>query len=34
LTVQYARILGLTTDEEEEDGGGGENGAEGMEVEE
>jgi protein HIRA/HIR1 len=39
LTVQYARILGLTADEEEEDGGGGgggggENGAEGMEVEE
>jgi protein HIRA/HIR1 len=38
LTVQYARILGLTADGEEEDvgsGGGGENGAaEGMEVEE
>jgi protein HIRA/HIR1 len=37
LTVQYARILGLTADGEEEGGGGGgdgENGAEGMEVEE
>jgi len=34
LTVQYARILGLTVDGEEEDGAGGENGAaERMELE-
>ncbi|KAK4249403.1 TUP1-like enhancer of split-domain-containing protein [Corynascus novoguineensis] len=34
LTVQYARILGLTADGEEEDGAGGENGAaERMELE-